>query len=700
MAIAYTTLLGFAQPVTGTESGVWGTVVNDQITALVEDAVANAATIDVTSADVTLSATNGAVNQARMMILLVIGTPGASRNIIAPSKSKLYLVKNSSNANVVVKGAATTGATVLTSTSALMFWNGSDFEIININGPSSSTDNTIARFDGTTGKVLQGSGVSIDDSNNVSGVGTLGVTTVNATTVNATTVDATNVEVTNVKAKDGTAAITITDSTGVVGIGTLNLTNALGVGYGGTGLTSGTSGGVPYYSAAGTIASSAALASSSLVVGGGAGAAPATITTGTGVTAALGVNTGTAGAFVVNGGALGTPSSGALTNCTFPTLNQNTTGTAAGLSSTLVAGSGGTGQTTYTDGQLLIGNSVGNTLSKSTLTAGSNVTITNGNGTITIASANSGGTVTGVTATSPVASSGGTAPVISLDTAYGDTKNPYASKTANYVLAAPNGAAGVPTFRAIVAADIPTLNQNTSGTAAGLSATLAVGSGGPGITSGTSGGLLYYSAAGTIASSGSYTAGTLLIGAGSGSPPGSLTLGTGVNGAITTAVGSAGAFVVNGGVLGTPSSGTVTNLTGTASININGTVGATTPTTGSFTTVTTTGGVNVRSTAIANGTSITINADTTDIATQANTQAAGTLTINAPTGTITDGERVILRLTSTNVQTFSWNAVFAGSTDLSLPATSSGAGKTDYMGFIYNSTAAKWQIVAKNFGFS
>jgi len=76
------------------------------------------------------------------------------------------------------------------------------------------------------------------------------------------------------------------------------------------------------------------------------------------------------------------------------------------------------------------------------------------------------GTVTSVTGTSPIASSGGATPAISLSAGYGDTQNPYASKTANYVLAAPNGSAGVPTFRAIVAADIPTLNQNTTGTAA------------------------------------------------------------------------------------------------------------------------------------------------------------------------------------------------------------------------------------------
>lgn len=102
---------------------------------------------------------------------------------------------------------------------------------------------------------------------------------------------------------------------------------------------------------------------------------------------------------------------------------------------------------------------------------------------------------------------------------------------------------------------------------------------------------------------------------------------------------------------------------------------------------------------IADATSITVNADTTDVATQANTQAAGTLTINAPTGTIVNGQKFILRLRSTNVQTFAWNSVFQGSTDIALPTASSGSTLYDYVGFIYNSTAAKWQMIAKVFGF-
>jgi hypothetical protein len=85
-------------------------------------------------------------------------------------------------------------------------------------------------------------------------------------------------------------------------------------------------------------------------------------------------------------------------------------------------------------------------------------------------------TITGGTGIS-VAHGNGTSgnPTISLASGYGDTLNPYTSKTANYFLAAPNGSAGVPTFRAIVAADIPTLNQDTTGSAATVTTTINSG---------------------------------------------------------------------------------------------------------------------------------------------------------------------------------------------------------------------------------
>jgi len=67
--------------------------------------------------------------------------------------------------------------------------------------------------------------------------------------------------------------------------------------------------------------------------------------------------------------------------------------TAAGstLSDTVTVAKGGTGQTSYTNGQLLIGNTTGNTLAKATLTAGSGISVTNGAGAITIAATGGGG---------------------------------------------------------------------------------------------------------------------------------------------------------------------------------------------------------------------------------------------------------------------------------------------------------------------
>lgn len=85
------------------------------------------------------------------------------------------------------------------------------------------------------------------------------------------------------------------------------------------------------------------------------------------------------------------------------------------LAGTLPVANGGSGQTSYTDGQLLIGNTTGNTLTKASLTAGSGISITPGAGSITIANTGGGGTVTsvggtgtvnGITLTGTVTSSG------------------------------------------------------------------------------------------------------------------------------------------------------------------------------------------------------------------------------------------------------------------------------------------------------
>jgi hypothetical protein len=108
----------------------------------------------------------------------------------------------------------------------------------------------------------------------------------------------------------------------------------------------------------------------------------------------------------------------------------------------------------------------------------------------------------------------------------------------------------------------------------------------------------------------------------------------------------------------------------------------------------------------ADATSITPNTDNADITYQSNSQATGTLTIGADTGTPVNGQKWILKIKSTNVQTFSWNAVYVsatnavGATTVGLPTATTGGSAIDYVGFIYDSVNSHWDCVAVTQGYS
>jgi len=150
---SFSTLLGFALPTTGDLPGTWGDTVNTSITALIDSAVAGTATASVASANWTLTNTQGVANEARAAILIPTGSPGVSRNIIVPSQSKAYIVINQSNAAVVVKGAATTGATIAVGLSALVAWNGTDFKVIASSASGTVTTISVASSNGFAGTV-------------------------------------------------------------------------------------------------------------------------------------------------------------------------------------------------------------------------------------------------------------------------------------------------------------------------------------------------------------------------------------------------------------------------------------------------------------------------------------------------------------------------------------------------------------------
>lgn len=99
----------------------------------------------------------------------------------------------------------------------------------------------------------------------------------------------------------------------------------------------------------------------------------------------------------------------------------------------------------------------------------------------------------------------------------------------------------------------------------------------------------------------------------------------------------------------------------------------------------------------ADATSVTPNSDNADITYQSNTQATGTLTMNADGGTPTNGQSWAFKIKSTNAQTFSWNAIFKGGTT-ALP-TVTVAGKIDYFTFIYDTVTPAWHYTGTAAGF-
>ena len=123
-----TPLLGLALPDQGSNTGVWGTLVNNSITSLLDSAVAGTTTLS-TDTDVTLTTTTESANQAREAILLWTASGTVTRNITAPAQSKTYIVINSSGTqSIVLRGVGpTTGITVVAGEKCVAAWNGSDF---------------------------------------------------------------------------------------------------------------------------------------------------------------------------------------------------------------------------------------------------------------------------------------------------------------------------------------------------------------------------------------------------------------------------------------------------------------------------------------------------------------------------------------------------------------------------------------------
>ena len=301
-------------------------------------------------------------------------------------------------------------------------------------GPASATDNAVARYDTTTGKLIQDSLVLIDDTGSVTGVNAL--TAESLTVNNNATLGFSNTDTLDVRSR-------------IISDLEPNTNNAKDIGSSGRNWRDGFFG--------------RNLSTVNLEV--------------TGTTSFDGQQ-GTSGQVLTSAGTGATP-----------TWTTPTTGTVTSVAAAAGTGISVSGSPITTSGTITITNTapdqvVSLTGAGTTAVTGTypNFTITSNDAfTGTVTSVGGTGTVSGLTLTGTVTTSGN----LTLGGTLAVTPSDFASQSANTFLAAPDGSPGVPTFRTIAVADVPTLNQNTTGTAANVTGTVAIANGGTGQTSQT-----------------------------------------------------------------------------------------------------------------------------------------------------------------------------------------------------------------------
>jgi len=161
----------------GTEAGLWGSITNDNLGTLLEQAVSGYVTqAVVTATNTTITIPNGGTGVARNMYIELTGTGGASTNLLVPANRKLYFIFNNSTGAVTVKVTGLTGVSVPAAAKMVLVCNGTDivdaltyFSSLATGAFSATSVTCTGTLIGTTlsltGSALSGNGLNLPSAN-------------------------------------------------------------------------------------------------------------------------------------------------------------------------------------------------------------------------------------------------------------------------------------------------------------------------------------------------------------------------------------------------------------------------------------------------------------------------------------------------------------------------------------------------------
>lgn len=138
MASTYSPTLRIELIGNGEQAGTWGTTTNSNLGSIIEQAITGVQTITMGDATYTLTAYDGAVDEARNAVLVLGGTVTTPQNLIAPSVEKTYIIKNGTGSNVTVKTSGGNGVTFVNGQVGIVYCDGTNFysavDVNNITG--------------------------------------------------------------------------------------------------------------------------------------------------------------------------------------------------------------------------------------------------------------------------------------------------------------------------------------------------------------------------------------------------------------------------------------------------------------------------------------------------------------------------------------------------------------------------------------